>query len=188
MELTSAQKTACRSWPIVNHSSEYPFLEDLAPNHTRVESNVPFMSFLSCMWPVTEWGQLYATESFLGPFLCNIRQAGNRLCFELELLGNSGQLLSSHLCCFTESLSSVFLCAGRSRGWILVVCMFLCFRRDSGARTAYIKSCVKYNCGLRFIQLAMWVRNLSWNACKFSFWESQCEMLNSIRCPELWNV
>ena len=49
MEITEAKLAEYRAKPFEDLGEEYPFPEDLVAKHFRVESKVPFMTFLGCL-------------------------------------------------------------------------------------------------------------------------------------------
>ena len=49
MEMTEAQLAEYRAKPFKDLGEEYPFPEDLVAKHSRVESKVPFMTFVGCL-------------------------------------------------------------------------------------------------------------------------------------------
>ena len=48
MELSASQLADYKSPPFCDLSGEYPFPEDLLPKHSKAESNVPYMTLVSC--------------------------------------------------------------------------------------------------------------------------------------------
>ena len=48
MELSASQLADYKSRPFCDLSGEYPFPEDLLPKHSKAESNVPYMTLVSC--------------------------------------------------------------------------------------------------------------------------------------------
>ena len=58
MEMSECQLADYRSRPFCELSREYPFPEDLLPKQAKAESNVPFMTLVSCLCEFpTEWWQ-----------------------------------------------------------------------------------------------------------------------------------
>ena len=49
MEMTEAQLAEYRAKPFEDLGEEYPFPEDLVAKHSRLESKVPFMTFVGCL-------------------------------------------------------------------------------------------------------------------------------------------
>ena len=49
MEMTEAQLAEYRAKPFEDLGEEYPFPEDLVAKHSRVESKVPFKTFVGCL-------------------------------------------------------------------------------------------------------------------------------------------
>ena len=49
MEMTEAQLAEHRAKPFEDLGEEYPFPEYLVAKHSRVESKVPFMTFMGCL-------------------------------------------------------------------------------------------------------------------------------------------
>ena len=59
MDLTEAQLAEYRAKLFEDLGEEYPFPDDLVPKHYRVESKVPFMTFVGCL------GEFFAVEGIL---------------------------------------------------------------------------------------------------------------------------
>ena len=56
MEMTEAQLAEYRAKPFEDLGEEYPFPEDLVAKHSRVESKVPFMTFVGCLGELLRTG------------------------------------------------------------------------------------------------------------------------------------
>ena len=102
MELSERQLADYKSRPFCDLGEEYPFPEDLVPKHSKPDSNVPFMTLVSCFCEFLAFAVMVATL-----IICVVCGA-----IFVRLWANG---------------SRVFLCVGAVRRLWLVCCFSLFF-------------------------------------------------------------
>ena len=127
MELTEAQLAEYRAKPFEDLGEEYPFLEDLDAKHSRVESKVPFMTFVGCLGELLRSGGDFSVLRRLWGHFCS--SLGDR---KTEFALNWSRSKTVVKCCFFCALdklspflffsvsSTCIVCRGDDSVYILV--------------------------------------------------------------------
>ena len=70
LQLSEEQLAEYRAKPFVELGTGYPFPEDLLPKHSRVESKIPFMTFVGCLCDLLRCGGDFALVRQLWSHFC----------------------------------------------------------------------------------------------------------------------